>query len=167
MSSLIGTQGQVFALGKDDHTGLDRWWGDQDLWQPPIITHIDGVDDYDDVNWTTPWWPRTGNLFGGFNGGEDWLIGAGARYSETWTKSGVNGRMIFLGYTRDVYGSVLPSCLVKLFRTADNVLQDSGASDVNGLYRLTTAYYEAHYLVIHKSGSPEVAGATISTLLPA
>ena len=103
-------------------------------------------------------WPGSG-----FAGGDVAILSA-----ETWgwydQAAGSASRFGFVGVTRDSFGSALGGCTVLLFRTSDNVLQDSTTSDTNGAFLLNTAYYpDAHFLVVRKTGTPNVSGATDGT----
>lgn len=169
MSSLVGGALPVFVLRHDDVLHADEYFfGNEDIYTPAKLA--DTCHDYDNegIGFSTPWWPASGNLMGGSGGvPENVYIAQPARWSEPWTSLGSNGRFGFVGYTRNQYGSPLAGCTVRCFRTSSNELTAKVESDGNGFYQATTPYADAHYLVIHKSGSPEVAGASISTLTPA
>jgi hypothetical protein len=167
VSLLVNTTGIAFVLDRSDNGATD-WSTNGDLYSAKIWDRSP-ADDYGyDTYFGNEWWPSRSSLMGGWDGEpSNQLIGDAQWWGWPWTKSGAPSQMVFTGFTRDVYGSVLPACIVKCFRTADHTLQSSTTSDANGLYWLSTPYVEAHYLVVHKAGSPEVAGATVSSLLPA
>ena len=81
---------------------------------------------------------------------------------------GASSRYVFRGVTRDQYGSAVGTCSVLLYRTSTNVLIDSATSDPAGNFELTTTFYpDAHYIVAHKTGSPDIDGVTPNTLIGA
>ena len=71
----------------------------------------------------------------------------------------------FQGITRDAYGTPLANCIVKLFRTSTNEYIGNTLSDGNGWFQILSIYNDAHFLVAHKSGAPDVEGATVNTIL--
>lgn len=72
------------------------------------------------------------------------------------------------GVTKDSSGAVLGSCTVKLYRTSDDVELLSTVSDaITGAYVFYNASAGPFYLVAYKSGSPDVAGTTINTIVAA
>jgi len=72
------------------------------------------------------------------------------------------------GYTRDSAGAILPTCVVRLFRTLDDLEIDQTTSDGAGYYEFRTAIpVETYYVVAYKAGSPDVAGTTVNTLIGA
>ena len=81
--------------------------------------------------------------------------------------AGCNGRLAFAGVTRDQYGSAIGGCTVRCFRSSTCELMSTVLSDPQGNYIATTPYYESHFLTVHKSGPPDVAGASIDTVTPA
>lgn len=82
--------------------------------------------------------------------------------------AGASSRYAFTGVTRDQYGSAVGSCAVKLYRTSDDALLDSQVSDPSGNFLLSTRYYpDTHYIVAHKTGSPDIDGVTPNTLIGA
>lgn len=110
------------------------------------------------------WWPKNGLMGDGLDSG---VMGA-SRWGpfDATLGGGASSRFGFVGVTRDQFGTPIPSCTVKLFRTSDDLLLDTIISDPNGNFLLNTAYYpNAHYIVSHKSGSPDVDGATVNTLI--
>lgn len=74
-----------------------------------------------------------------------------------------------VGITRDSTGAVLGSCVVKLYRTSDDTLLQTTTSDaVTGAYEFRgTSPVLTQYGVSYKTGSPDVAGTTVNTLVGA
>jgi hypothetical protein len=70
-----------------------------------------------------------------------------------------------IGVTKDNTGAPLGSCVLVLFRTADNSIAALGLSDASGNYVFVASPALTHYLVAYKSGSPDVAGTTVNTLI--
>lgn len=112
----------------------------------------------------SPWWPTPGGLLG--SGGLADAAPASRGWGTYYPVSGANGRLAISGFTRDAAGGILPGCVVKLFRTADDVLQTTVTSDGNGYYVATTSYADSHYLVVYRVGPPDIAGTTVNTLMP-
>lgn len=107
------------------------------------------------------YWPRSGFLG---DRGVDVPMCAAVKWGEYDQAAGAASRFGFVGVTRDSLGSPLGGCTVLLFRTSDSLLIDSGTSDDQGNFLLNTAYYpDAHFIVVRKSGSPNVSGATDGT----
>jgi hypothetical protein len=117
---------------------------------------------WSNVGFATEFWP--GGLGMDASGGE--LLSA------VWSgqpeyASGASGFYGIAGVTRDVYGTVITGALVRLFRTSDSLLVATVVSDaVDGEFMLPTPYYpDAHYVVASKSGTPDVAGTSVQTLV--
>jgi hypothetical protein len=82
--------------------------------------------------------------------------------------SGANSRVGFQGVTRDVYNSPLGGVTCKLFRTSDDAKIDQIVSDPSGNYLLSSPYYpDAHFIVTYKTGSTDVFGSSVNTLIGA
>lgn len=112
----------------------------------------------------SPWWPGSGLL-----GLSDSIVLEPSQY---WYEMpeitrGTNSRYGIAGVTRDANGSAIVSCTVKLFKTSTDELVSRIVSDANnGSYLLSTPYYpDTHYIVAYKAGSPDIAGATVNTLI--
>ena len=153
-----------------DKRTLEEFWHGEAYFKPVLYACLMPKESGYDFGFVNPWWPYAGNLLGGDAGGSDQnnqITNYAPWYQEPWVHSGCNGRLGFVGYTRDAYGSPVGGCTVRCFNTATNELVSSVESDANGFYIATTPYGDAHYLVVHKSGTPEIAGASISTLTPA
>ena len=114
----------------------------------------------------SPWWPGSG--FIGDRGADVAVIDSTMKWFEQpEITKGMNSRFGIAGTTRDQYGSAIVSCTVKLFRTSDDSLVSQIVSDATtGAYLLSTQYYpDTHYVVAYKAGSPDIAGATVNTLI--
>ena len=105
---------------------------------------------------------------GGFIGGQNGDAGIlqAVKWGQYDQAAGAVSRYGFAGVTRDVNGTAVGSCTVKLFRTADDSLIDTIVSDTSGNFLLGSAYYpEGHYIVAHKTGSPDIDGVTPNNLI--
>lgn len=124
-------------------------------------------------SWDSGYWPGGSGLIG--NQGTDWgmtgITGTatgGLFWEQIEITRGANGRFLVTGVSRDQYGSPIASCTVRLFHTSDNILQDTQTSDASGNFTVSTPYYpDTHYIVAYKSGSPDVEGTTVNTLIGA
>jgi hypothetical protein len=113
---------------------------------------------------TTDYWPGGSRLSG--EPGVSAEFQSAVQWGQYDQAAGASSRYGFVGVTRDAYGTPIASCTVKLFRTSDDLLLDTTTSDPSGNYLLNTAYYpDTHYLVAHKSGSPDVDGVSVNTLI--
>lgn len=154
----------------DRRHGDEDFFGNDDLFQPdPIANYFVREDLWFGVRtFRTPWWPSAGAgaLLGDAGSvAYDKVI----RYTDPWPNlpGGANGRLGFVGYTRDQYGSPVGGVTVRCFRTSTNELVSRVTSDANGFYIATTPYGDAHFLTVHKAGTPAIAGASIDTIVPA
>lgn len=119
--------------------------------------------------YTNDFWPGSSGLGVGGDGGisQNSMLDVPMWWSLPWTQGGANGRLGFVGYTRDAYGSILPNCTVRCFRLSTDEMVSKVTSDpTTGYYIATTPYNDAHFLVVH-SAAGDVAGASVNTLLPA
>lgn len=166
----VGVVNGGVELSKANKNAQDEFWSDnEDLFQPAVILSFDWNSTEEARGFVSPWWPARGQLMGGWGdglGGEH-MLQRGTRHSDMWRSFGSNGRLAYVGITRDVYGSPLANCTVRCFRTATDELVSKVTSDANGYYIATTPYSDGHYLVVHGPIGPELAGASISTILPA
>jgi hypothetical protein len=71
------------------------------------------------------------------------------------------------GITKDSAGAALGNCVIKLFRTSDDLESYSTVSDASGNYILPVDNLTQWYAVAYKAGSPDVAGTTVNTLIGA
>jgi len=80
--------------------------------------------------------------------------------------SGVNWSIS--GITKDSTGSVLGSCRVELYFTANDIPLSGIISDATtGAYTFNCSPNAGnYYAVAYKAGSPDVAGTTVNTLAP-
>lgn len=134
---------------------------------------IAGKDTQDDTRelrfdhlsgYASAFWPRSG-----FEGSEvnDGFLLTAQWWGEPEVSSGAISRFGYRGVTRDANNSPLGGVTVKCFRTADDMkTADDVVSDVDGNFVISTPFYEAHYLVMRKTGSPEVSGVTVSSQFP-
>ena len=114
-----------------------------------------------------PEWPLS-RWFGDSSGIPDSAsIFVGASWGNRVRWQGSRLFYVVQGITRDVYGTPLPNCSVRLFRTSSNEFIGVVVSDGNGWYQIVTPYNDAHYLVAYKSGTPDVEGTTVNTILGA
>jgi hypothetical protein len=87
---------------------------------------------------------------------------------------GSNVRQVLSGVTRDGTGVALAACTVKAFRADQIVIpfdQDvamvaTTVSDGGGAYTLEVRENAPHQLTGYKTGSPDLAGITLNTVLP-
>lgn len=68
-----------------------------------------------------------------------------------------------VGVSRDATGAALGSCVVKVFRTADDVLVASTTSDGSGNWTAYPNQPGPYYFVEYKAGSPDVFGTSPNT----
>ena len=117
------------------------------------------------ANYATPWWPGTRGFLA--DTGLDDMMLTSVGWGWEWTLSGCNGRLGFKGITRDQYGSPLGGCTVRLFRTSTDELVAKVTSDPStGAFIATTPYADGHYMTVHKAGTPDIAGASVDTIIP-
>lgn len=117
-------------------------------------------------------WHRTDYVNGYWPGATGMDASGGEWLTPIWfdqpeMTKGMNGRVGFVGITRDVYGTAIPGATVKCFRTVDDSLVSQVTSGTDGSFTVSTPWLDAHYLVSFKPGTPNVAGATDNTLLGA
>lgn len=174
MSQFInGSSLPVTVHTKNDYSACDNLYFGKRSRAPDRLLLADenrGVADnaYDAFKFHTRWWPRSGQILGGWGDGlgGDIFQNKSPRWKQPFTVRGCNGRLAFVGYTRDQYGSPLGGCTVRLYRVSTEEQQAKVVSDANGLYFATTPYGDQHFLVIH-SPAGDLAGATKNTLTPA
>lgn len=72
-----------------------------------------------------------------------------------------------IGTTRDAGGVALGTCVVKGYRTVNDQFLRQLTSDAAGYFEFCSEYSaENHYLVAYKTGTPDVEGTTVNTLVP-
>lgn len=151
-----------------DKRHQDEFFRDnEDSFHPVPLYSYDFNSVAEAAGFQSPWWPFRGAILGGWGFDGSVLLELGGKHSDTWRSFGTNGRLAFVGVTRDQYGSPLGGCTVRCFRTIGNELVSTVVSDANGNYVATTPYADGHYLVVHKAGPPDIAGASVTTLTPA
>lgn len=169
MSMFLGTTSGTAGVGIQCYANdirLHSEWYDME-W----TVEVDASDAWNYTGYRTDFWPGNGGLDA--SGGE-WLRGVWMDHPDLNT--GASSLMAFVGYSRDAYGSILPGCTMKLFKTNDGSLPNSTDMKVSetvsdattGFYTLYTPYYpDQHYIVSFKSGTPNVQGVTVNTLIGA
>jgi hypothetical protein len=81
---------------------------------------------------------------------------------------GCASRVGFVGVSRDQYGAPLGGVTCSLFLTATKAWIMDIVSDTNGAFLLQSVYSpDTHFIVFHKSGSPDVFGTTRQNLVGA
>lgn len=159
MSSFIGAAQATGFIVAEDLRAVSAYY----------LVDVEFIDNdaFSGASWATPWWPmRTG-----FVGSSD-DVGVGYLLEALWGAVdhtfGTSSRFAFVGVTRNQYGSPVGFCDVMLYRTSDRVLIDATKSDTNGKFYLTTPYYpDTHFIVAHKTGSPDFDGISPNTLIGA
>lgn len=169
MSVLVGGALPSFLYGQQEWPAVDPYDSGREYCLPLCeciqVSNPTGTYDY-----SSPWWPAQGGLAG------DCLSDTGAgrmicgpaltpAWGTFWVNAGCNGRLGFVGVTRDQYGSPLGGCTVRCFVTATDELVSKVTSDAKGNYIATSPYQADHYLVIHSSDGQQ-AGASVSTIDP-
>lgn len=149
----LGAAQSVARIQKSDerHAMVDRL-------EISSLTHRDG-------SMRTEWWPRGGGFLG------DQAVDFGVRDGVWWAQpeivGGTTSRYGITGVTRDAYGSPVGGVTVKLFLTSDDSRVDQTVSDPVGTFLVSSPYLTGHYLVAYKTGTPDVEGTTVNTLVPA
>ena len=145
MSSLVAAALPQFILVPDDVKHCDEFFFDnEDEFPVPILLSFDWNSVIEASGFVSPWWPAHGFMLGGWGFDGDNLVELNAKHSDMWRSFGSNGRLGFVGYTRDQYGSPIPNATVRCFHTSNNELVSSVVSDANGFYIATTPYADGH-----------------------
>lgn len=167
MSSFLGTPSGV-GLGQWQVANDIRLW-DENCRSGPLYAWVDIDEPWHHLGFATKWWPGGAGLDA--SGGE-WHKAVAWGFPEFY--SGAVSRVVFTGVTRDVFGTALGGCLVKLFKSTTNAngakdtLIDEVTSDPSGNFTVQSPYYpDTHYLVSYKTGTPDVEGTTVNTLIGA
>jgi len=71
-----------------------------------------------------------------------------------------------VGVTRTSTGTVLASCSIDLFETGSDLVKASTVSAADGSFTISNPGTGPFYLVAYKTGSPDVAGTTVNTVMP-
>lgn len=166
MSSFIGNaSGGTAGVGTFAADDMRLW----PVWAKADTDWIDKTAAFRANDFSNPRWPGSGRLDAS---GNDML--QSVSYGQPELTSGAVSRVMFAGVSRDQYGSVLVSCTLKLFKTADgnwpgtkDLKMDEGVSDaLSGAFILMSPYYpDTHFITLHKTGTPDVAGCSINTLI--
>lgn len=69
------------------------------------------------------------------------------------------------GVTKNNAGAALGGCVVKLFNTATDILEQTTISDGSGNYSFVIDKTKSWYVVSYKAGAPDVAGTSVNTLV--
>lgn len=155
MSQLVGGAQPQFRLERDNDSIQSVGWVTVSIHRHPW------------QGYGSEFWPAR-NGFIGDQGIDIGLLDATDQWGEFEIVGGESSRVGFVGVTRDEYGSPLGSCVVQLFRTADDLFIMEITSDANGNFLLQSWYTpDAHYIVAYKAGSPDVFGTTLNTLVGA
>ena len=164
MSDLLGGAGQSeVSTEQDDRRAMSEWYRIGIECGPPGVewTYLGPIID-DQRN---PWWPG-GATMGFGDSSVDFSVQQSLWYGLPDTTRGCLGRFGVVGVTRDSYGSPLGGVTVKLYQTSSDLMVASVVSDPLGNYTVTTPFYpDQHYLVFYKSGSPDVFGTSVNTLV--
>jgi hypothetical protein len=134
-------------------------------------SHITPMDSVSGYSFRSPWWPRSAiNASGG-----EMIDVVPQMWEYPQLNSGAVSKLALVGVSRDAYGSILPSCVMKLFKTADGnfpdtkdrILDQNTSDPTTGAFLLLTPYAEAHYVTLLKTGAPDVQGISVNTLIGA
>lgn len=125
-----------------------------------------------------PWddgmlWPNS-RMMGGDPSASLYLVGQdanmGNRYESLNCRTdgrGAQSQLYICGFTQDSNGDPLSSCIVKAYRTSDDLEVGVCTSDGGGYFAVPSPYVGvAHYVVCYKAGSPDVVGTSLNTLVP-
>lgn len=158
---------QIINYGAFTYIGIGHGTSARWLQQAEAQVEIYGDDPRFDDNVRTTnqcdFWPGSGR----FMGESAALLIAPPDHSLRELATGGDTNLGFSGITRDINNEPVGGVTVRLFRTVDSLLIQTVVSAEDGSYAVSTPYQgEQHFLVCHKSGSPEIAGASVSTLEP-
>jgi hypothetical protein len=145
----------------------DEWTRNDDVQPAPEGSLHCTVSDFLDIaDYTTGWWPNSGGMVQD-TGLSDVRGQFESPSQRIWPIAGAaNGRLSFVGVTRDQYGSAIGGCTVRCFRVSTNELTSQVISDAStGAFTITTPYNDAHFLTVHLTSTPNIAGATVDTLI--
>jgi hypothetical protein len=136
------------------------------IWRMPIAA-AQFTPERPNQPYNTGWWPGTNGFIG--EQAVDFGVLLGFWYEQPVIRAGVNSRYGVEGVTRDVYGTPIGGCTVKLYRTLTDELVSATISEAStGAFLASTPYYpETHYLVSYKAGSPDLSGTSVNTLIGA
>lgn len=134
----------------------------QQSYDPTVLTYVEvGIAS---PCWSAPMFVRGGGFVGAM-AADVGILDSGYRAKMDNLEAG-SASYGFVGVTRDQYGSPLGSVTVLLFRASGRLFITSTTSDASGNFTLATPYYpDAHFIVYQKSGSPDVQGVSVFTLI--
>ncbi len=165
---LIGAALPQFILRAADQShGDEAFFDNEDLIGQAVLLSFDWRAVIEAAGFVSPWWPWGGIIGGAYGFDGDNLTQLSPRHSDIWRSFGANGRLAFVGYTRDQFGSPIGGVTVRCFRTSTDEMVSKVTSDDNGFYIATSPYSDAHFLTVHKAGSPDLSGSSVDTVLPA
>lgn len=116
-------------------------------------------------------WPPSGFMSGDRSSGMC-LFGQDIADTDWWSPnqraSRGNGATKFIrGQCKDSDGSPVSGAVVQCFLTGTDAIVSETTSQTDGTYEAPTPYPGTqHYLVAYRSGSPDIAGTTVNTLIP-
>jgi len=164
-NSVSATYTAQLGLAVEDNRLMPRFHVEMDPFQ---VVRLGACFDLF-MGYETPWWPGAGRL----DTPDDANLQA-----INWSTpdlfepkgGGTNSRFGIYGIVRDVYGTPVNDAIVKLFRTTGDlykdVLIDQGISGPLGNYFVSTPFYpDPHYIVIYKTGTPDIFGSSPNTLI--
>jgi hypothetical protein len=80
--------------------------------------------------------------------------------------AGARSCYVIEGYTQDADGNPLDGCKVQAFTTADKEFQEECNSNSGGFYRLGVYVQGPYFLLAHRSGAPDLGGASNDDVMP-
>lgn len=78
---------------------------------------------------------------------------------------GTYARKKFAGRIINAVQTPVAGAIVLLFRTSDRLLVEESLSDANGYYELYSPHNSAHFIMAYLTGSPNIQGTTINSLV--
>lgn len=172
MSGYIGNAllGTTLLVPDDKRAMEDDWGAGDDCFFPDPLCNLYMRSDlfYGTPSFRTAWWPCNGGLMPGDLGLDVSMLQEVAWWGDCWGNlpGGCNGRLVFIGVTRDANGTPIGGATVTLIRTSTREVVSIVTSNANGRYVATTPYGDQHFLTMHYAGPPAIAGASIDSLLP-
>ena len=91
--------------------------------------------------------------------------GRGQVGTVVYRSPGVNKNNFITGVSRDSTGAPLGNCDLDLYITHVDVLAAQTTSDASGNFTFANPGSGPFYIVAYKTGSPDVAGTTVNTLV--
>lgn len=143
------------------------------LWRPEWAYQFRGINLLSLENQYVGLWPST-KLSAGDPTSPAAYLGQDSSQAGMWGTwelgtNGAGGPSVFLsGQTADVNSNPLAGVTIRGFVASNNLYVGQTTSDANGNFQLGSQYLGVtHYLVAYLPGSPDRAGTTIDTLIPA